>query len=100
MRVLILGGDGCLGWPTAMFLSSGGHELAGVDNYFRRRACAEPNRKPLFPRPNLHQRPALREALRRRQGWRPYRRGLQLSFPLEDFPPIPARGGGPLRRRL
>ena len=64
MRVLILGGDGCLGWPTAMFLSSGGHEGAGVGNYFHRRACPELNRKPLFPMPNLHQRPALWEALR------------------------------------
>jgi len=98
MRVLILGGDGCLGWPTAMFLSSGGHEVAGVNNYFRRRACPEHNRDPLFPMPNLHQRPALREAFRRLPGWRPYRRFLHISFAFEDFPPIPARRGDPLRR--
>ena len=38
MRVLILGGDGYLGWPTAMRFSSLGHEVHVVDNYLRRRA--------------------------------------------------------------
>jgi UDP-sulfoquinovose synthase len=37
MRILILGGDGYLGWPTAMRLSSRGHEVAVVDNFSRRR---------------------------------------------------------------
>ena len=32
MRVLILGGDGYLGWPTAMHLSSAGHEVVVLDN--------------------------------------------------------------------
>ena len=41
MRVLVLGGDGYLGWPTAMHLSARGHEVAVVDNYLRRRLCAE-----------------------------------------------------------
>ncbi len=63
MRVLILGGDGYLGWPTAMYLSRRGHEVAVVDNYFRRRTCTELNREPLIPVPNLHQRAALWEAL-------------------------------------
>ncbi len=63
MRVLILGGDGYLGWPTAMYLSRRGHEVALVDNYFRRRACTELNREPLIPVPNLHQRAALWETL-------------------------------------
>ena len=36
MRVLILGGDGYLGWPTAMNLSAAGHEVMVVDNYLRR----------------------------------------------------------------
>jgi UDP-sulfoquinovose synthase len=62
MRVLILGGDGYLGWPTAMYLSRRGHDVAVVDNYFRRRACIELNREPLIPVPNLHQRAALWEA--------------------------------------
>ncbi|MFZ2089990.1 MAG: NAD-dependent epimerase/dehydratase family protein [Desulfobaccales bacterium] len=63
MRVLILGGDGYLGWATAMNFSRKGFEVAVVDNYFRRRACTELNREPLMPVPNLHQRAALWEAL-------------------------------------
>ena len=41
MRILILGGDGYLGWPTAMHFSRRGHEVHAVDNYLRRRAHAE-----------------------------------------------------------
>jgi UDP-sulfoquinovose synthase len=63
MRVLILGGDGYLGWATAMCLSRRGFEVAVVDNYFRRRACTELNREPLIPVPNLHQRAALWKTL-------------------------------------
>ena len=37
MRVLILGGDGYLGWPTALRFSAGGHEVSVVDNFIRRR---------------------------------------------------------------
>src|SRR3954470_2763986 len=36
-RVLILGGDGYLGWPTALHLSARGHEVALVDDFSRRR---------------------------------------------------------------
>ncbi len=37
MRILILGGDGYLGWPTALRFSARGHEVAVVDNFNRRR---------------------------------------------------------------
>lgn len=37
MRILILGGDGYLGWPTAMRFSNRGHEVMVVDNFARRR---------------------------------------------------------------
>src|SRR3954463_9137336 len=37
MRILILGGDGYLGWPTAMRFSARGHEVTVVDNFSRRR---------------------------------------------------------------
>jgi UDP-sulfoquinovose synthase len=63
VRFLILGGDGYLGWPTAMYLSRKGHAVAVVDNYFRRRACLELNRDPLIPVPNLHRRAQLWEAM-------------------------------------
>ena len=37
MRILVLGGDGYLGWPTVLHLSARGHEVAVVDNFARRR---------------------------------------------------------------
>ncbi|MSV99713.1 MAG: NAD-dependent epimerase/dehydratase family protein, partial [Actinobacteria bacterium] len=36
MRILVLGGDGYLGWPTALHLSKRGHDVAVVDNFARR----------------------------------------------------------------
>jgi UDP-sulfoquinovose synthase len=36
VRVLVLGGDGYLGWPTALHLSDCGHETAVLDNFARR----------------------------------------------------------------
>jgi len=56
MKILILGGDGYLGWPTAMHLSTNGHEIAVVDNYIRRIICRNENVEPLFDTPNLNQR--------------------------------------------
>lgn len=40
-HILILGGDGYLGWPTAMYFSQRGYDVTVVDNYFRRNACTE-----------------------------------------------------------
>ncbi|SDB58148.1 UDP-sulfoquinovose synthase [Desulfonatronum thiosulfatophilum] len=61
MQILILGGDGYLGWPTAMHLSAHGHEVAIVDNYLRRRMCLEQGVEPLFPVPDMHRRAAIWE---------------------------------------
>ena len=36
VRILILGGDGFCGWPTALHLSAAGHQVAIVDNLSRR----------------------------------------------------------------
>jgi UDP-sulfoquinovose synthase len=36
VRVLVLGGDGYLGWPTALHLSDNGHRTAVLDNFARR----------------------------------------------------------------
>ncbi len=63
MRILILGGDGYLGWPTAMHLSAKGHDVAVVDNYLRRRLCREVQVKPLFEVPELDKRCAIWEGL-------------------------------------
>lgn len=56
MRVLILGGDGYLGWPTAMYLSANGHQVAVADNYLRRNLMRNEDVEPLYPVPNLHER--------------------------------------------
>jgi UDP-sulfoquinovose synthase len=49
MRILILGGDGYLGWPTAMRFSSAGNEVHLLDNYLRRRAHRENGTDSLTP---------------------------------------------------
>jgi UDP-sulfoquinovose synthase len=36
MKILVLGGDGYLGWPTALHLSEVGHDVAVADNFARR----------------------------------------------------------------
>jgi len=41
MRVLICGVDGYLGWSLAQHLTARGHEVAGIDDYSRRRWVAE-----------------------------------------------------------
>ena len=51
MRILILGGDGYLGWPTAMRFSNRGHDVHVVDNGLRRRAHAEAGTDSLTPIP-------------------------------------------------
>ncbi|MEV4602361.1 NAD-dependent epimerase/dehydratase family protein [Amycolatopsis sp. NPDC049253] len=49
MRVLVLGGDGYLGWPTALHLSDKGHEVAVLDNYARRKYDVELEAESLVP---------------------------------------------------
>jgi UDP-sulfoquinovose synthase len=49
MRVLILGGDGFCGWPTALHLSAQGHEVAIVDNLSRRKIDIELEVESLTP---------------------------------------------------
>ena len=53
MRVIILGGDGYLGWPTAMRFAALGHETMVVDNYLRRNIARETCSEALIPTPNL-----------------------------------------------
>ena len=55
-RILILGGDGYLGWPTAMAFSQAGHRVALVDNFAKRQWELELGVRPLFPIPTLHER--------------------------------------------
>jgi UDP-sulfoquinovose synthase len=49
MRTLVLGGDGYLGWPTALHLSASGHQVAIVDNFARRQYDHELGVQSLVP---------------------------------------------------
>ena len=56
MRVLVLGGDGFCGWPTALHLSARGHSVGIVDNLSRRRIDRELGVQSLTPIVSLPQR--------------------------------------------
>jgi len=56
MRILILGGDGYLGWPTALHFSARGHEVSVVDNFSRRRWHEEAGTGSLTPIADLEPR--------------------------------------------
>ncbi len=56
MRILILGGDGYLGWPTALRFSARGHEVSVVDNFSRRRWHTEAGTDSLTPIAGLDER--------------------------------------------
>ena len=59
MRIIVLGGDGYLGWPTCMDLASQGHAVLTVDNYLRRQTCLLADSQPLFEIPTLEKRAAI-----------------------------------------
>lgn len=56
MRILILGGDGYLGWPAAMCFSRQGHVVGVLDNFAKRRWESELNVEPLIPIATLQER--------------------------------------------
>jgi len=56
MKILILGGDGYLGWPTAMYFSRRGHEVAVLDNFNKRKWELQMGVRPLLPVSTLHER--------------------------------------------
>jgi len=62
MRILVLGADGYLGWPTCMDLAAKGHEVIAVDNYLRRQIAADTDSIALFETPDLNDRAAIFEA--------------------------------------
>ena len=53
MRILVLGGDGYLGWPMAMHFAASGHEVTVVDNYLRRQIAQETDSSALIEGPML-----------------------------------------------
>ena len=56
VKILILGGDGYLGWPTAMHFSARGHDVAVVDNFLRRGMATELGADSLTPIQSLQER--------------------------------------------
>ncbi len=56
MRILVLGGDGYLGWPTALHLSNVGHDVAVSDNFARRGYDVEMGVESLVPIATLDER--------------------------------------------
>jgi UDP-sulfoquinovose synthase len=58
MNVLVLGGDGYCGWPTALHLSQLGHQVAIADNFIRRQWDYELGVETLTPIRTLHGRVA------------------------------------------
>lgn len=67
MRILVLGGDGYLGWPTAMYLSQRRHDVAVLDNMARRAWDYEFGAESLVPIHSLQERIAAWEMLTGRQ---------------------------------
>lgn len=63
MRILILGGDGYLGWPTAMSFAAKGHDVFVIDNYLRRNIALQTQSEALIPTPNLHNRAAIFQSI-------------------------------------
>ena len=49
MKIMVLGGDGYLGWPTALHLSERGHDVAVADNFARRQYDYELGAESLVP---------------------------------------------------
>jgi len=58
VRILVLGGDGYLGWPTALHLSAAGHDVAVADNFARRQYDVELGVDSLVPIRPLEERVA------------------------------------------
>ena len=67
MRILVLGGDGYLGWPQSLYLSAKGHDVCIFDNLTRRQFDLERGFNSLTPIQTLHDRVALWQAVSGRQ---------------------------------
>jgi UDP-sulfoquinovose synthase len=67
MNILVLGGDGYLGWPTALHLSALGHHVTVADNLVRREYDTEMGVDSLVPIFSLNERVAKWRAVSGRQ---------------------------------
>ncbi len=98
MNILVLGGDGYLGWPTALYLSRRGHRVGVVDNFARRGYDLEMGVDSLVPIVSLQQPgPPLEGDLRHRMDV--FVGDLtDPDFVSETLAAFRARRRGPLRR--
>lgn len=58
MRIIVAGGDGFCGWPTALYLSKQGHDVTIVDNLVRRKYDEELRSNSVTPIASLEDRVA------------------------------------------
>jgi UDP-sulfoquinovose synthase len=79
LKIIVAGGDGFCGWPTALYLSGKGHEVTIVDSLIRRQWDEELNSNSLTPIGSIEERIAAWERLTGK------RIGLYLGD-LNDFP--------------
>ena len=63
MRIVVAGGDGFCGWPTALYLSKQGHQVSIVDNLVRRKIDRELGTDSITPIAGLPERVAAWEEL-------------------------------------
>lgn len=56
MKIIVAGGDGFCGWPTALYLSKQGHEVFILDSLFRRKWDTELHSNSLTPIASLDKR--------------------------------------------
>lgn len=56
MKIIVAGGDGFCGWPTALYLSKQGYDVAIVDNLVRRYIDAELSSNSVTPIADIYER--------------------------------------------
>jgi len=56
VKIIVAGGDGFCGWPTALYLSKQGHDVAIIDNMIRRKMDDELHSNSLTPIATLNER--------------------------------------------
>ena len=98
MKILVLGGDGYLGWPTALHLSEAGHEVAVADNFVRRHYDNELGVESLVPIEPLQTRIAVWQELTGKKIGLYVGDLTDAHVHLPHHPGLRAGGRGPLRR--
>ena len=56
MKVMVLGANGYLGWPTCMRMAKLGHDVIAIDSYYKEKVMDRENLHPLRKIPKLHTR--------------------------------------------